>query len=75
MQLRLPGIAVQRFARVFSAGEINSNCRKIRLIKNSGATIKQRRPVFMLLECIQHCSTDISMFHRFITILSCCFNA
>ncbi|EII37554.1 hypothetical protein EC40967_4425 [Escherichia coli 4.0967] len=36
MQLRLPGIAVQRFARVFSAGEINSNCRKIRLIKNSG---------------------------------------
>ncbi|BBF58054.1 hypothetical protein E2865_00892 [Escherichia coli] len=43
MQLRLPGIAVQRFARVFSAGEINSNCRKIRLIKNSGATIKRKR--------------------------------
>ena len=44
MQLRLPGIAVQLFARVFSAGEINGNSRKIFLIKNSGATIKKRRP-------------------------------
>lgn len=47
MQLRLPGIAVQLFARVFSAGEINGNCRKILLIKNSGATIKKRRPGVM----------------------------
>lgn len=45
MQLRLPGIAVQLFARVFSAGEINGNCRKILLIKNSGATIKSVAPV------------------------------
>ncbi len=45
MQLRLPGIAVQLFARVFSAGEINGNCRKIFLIKNSGATIKSVAPV------------------------------
>ena len=70
MQLRLPGIAVQLFARVFSAGEINGNCRKICLIKNSGATIKKRRPGVMLLQCIQYGCTEFSMFHRFITILS-----
>ncbi len=58
MQLRLPGIAVQLFARVFSAGEINGNCRKIRLIKNSGATIKKRRPGVMLLQCIQYGCTE-----------------
>ncbi|GCH89124.1 hypothetical protein BvCmsJ25A_04532 [Escherichia coli] len=75
MQLRLPGIAVQLFARVFSAGEINGNCRKIRLIKNTGATIKKRRPGVMLLQCIQYGCTEFSMFHRFITILSCCFSA
>ncbi|GCO05498.1 hypothetical protein ExPECSC037_04204 [Escherichia coli] len=70
MQLRLPGIAVQLFARVFSAGEINGNCRKIFLIKNSRATIKKRRPGVMLLQCIQYGCTEFSMFHRFITILS-----
>ncbi|STI87751.1 Uncharacterised protein [Escherichia coli] len=70
MQLRLPGIAVQLFARVFSAGEINGNCRKIRLIKNSGRPSKKRRPGVMLLQCIQYGCTEFSMFHRFITILS-----
>ena len=70
MQLRLPGITVQLLARVFSAGEINGTCRKIRLIKNSGATIKKRRPGVMLLQCIQYGCTEFSMFHRFITILS-----
>ncbi len=71
MQLRLPGIAVQLFARVFSAGEINGNCReKSASSKNSGATIKKRRPGVMLLQCIQYGCTEFSMFHRFITILS-----
>ncbi len=70
MQLRLPGIAVQLFARVFSAGEINGNCRKIRLIKNSGATIKSVAPVSYFFQCIQYGCTEFSMFHRIITILS-----
>lgn len=69
MQLRLPGIAVQLFARVFSAGEINGNCRKIRLIKNSGATIKSVAPV-SCFPVHQYGCTEFSMFHRFITILS-----
>ena len=62
--------ALTRFARVFSAGEINGNCRKIRLIKNSGATIKKRRPGVIFFQCIQYGCTEFSMFHRFITILS-----
>ena len=61
MQLRLPGIAVQLFARVFSAGEINGNCRKIRLIKNSGATIKKRRPGVMFFQCIQYGCTEFGV--------------
>ncbi|GHL77635.1 hypothetical protein ECZU34_53830 [Escherichia coli] len=68
MQLRLPGITVQLFARVFSADEINGNCRKIRLIKNSGRPSKASPGV--ILQCIQYGCTEFSMFHRFITILS-----
>ncbi len=48
MQLRLPGIC-PALRRVFSAGEINGNCRKIRLIKNSGRPSKNVAPVCMLL--------------------------
>lgn len=70
MQLRLP-VSLSSSSPVYSApAEINGNCRKIRLIKNSGATIKKRRPGVMLLQCIQYGCTEFSMFHRFITILS-----
>ncbi len=66
MQLSLPGIAVQLFARVFSAGEINGNCLENALIKNSGATIKKRRPGVMFFQCIQYGCTGLV---RFIALL------
>ncbi len=75
MQCGPPGICIQLFTGILCIRQINRDRRKILFVKNNGATIKQRRPVFMLLECIQHCGTNVSVFHRFIAILSCCFSA